>query len=373
MVLGIDVIKDDVETLSVKVALTGLTAGERYDVFRLQIRYLGKDDVGARMYERELPDRRGLWSVVSHRMGWAASAASHTFRDYECPKRPTQYFVCLSSAGGPHEWDFADGTYPVSRGVLDDDVVHFNQDIADLDLNAVPDVGHILLRSTAELAHYVEACVVDMDGPKYTARGTEHAVMGSQYPVYVADTREARRGTVTVQTRQLGQYNDLRRIVFPSSGRIRPVVIQGGGDATMLLDDMRILPLDVEVEQSTRMDPDMRYIHIDYVEIEPGPLVARSGDNDSLVSEPIADFTISDTTPAVGQWVTLTDTSTGLGDDWDWTIGGGNEGANWVGKFYTQGPHKVRWTSRGQKGIKLRFGGSGAGYHSRTQTVQVHA
>lgn len=370
--VAIDVVRDDLETLSVKVALTGLTAGTRYDVFRLQIRYLGKNDTGVRIYERELPDRRALWSVVSHRMGWQASAASHTFRDYECPKRPTQYYVCASSAGGPHEWDFSDGAYPVSRGVLDSEVIHFNQDIADAGLDAEPEVGHVLVRSTAELAHYAEACVVDMEGPKYTARGVEHSVMGSQYPVYVSDSREARRGTLTLMTRQLGQYNDLRRIVFPSSGRILPIVVQSGGDATMLLDDMRIIPLDVEVEQATRLDADRRYVHIDYVEIEPGPLIARSGDNDSLASEPQANFTISDATPAVGQWVTVTDTSTGLGDDWDWTIGGGQEGANWVGKFYTRGPHKVRWNSRGQKGIKLRFGGSGAGYHTRVKTVQVH-
>jgi len=372
MVLGIDVIKDDLETLSVKVALTGLTPGERYDVFRLQLRYLGKDDAGARRYERELPDRRGLWSVVSHRMGWQASFASHTFRDYECPKRPTQFYVCLSSAGGPHEWDFSNGAYPISTGAIDDEVVHFNQDIRDAGLEVIPDEGQVLIRSTNELALYVEGCVVDMDGPTYTARGQEHAVMGSQYPVYVADTREARRGTVTVMVRDLGQYNDLRRIVFPASGRIRPVVFQSGGDATMLLDDMRIIPLDVEIEQATQKDPDRRYIHIDYIEVEPGPLIHRSGDNDSLVSEPQADFTISDTTPGVGQWVTLTDASTGLGDDWEWTIGGGQEGTNWVGKFYTQGPHKVRWNQRGAKGIKLRFGGSGAGYHSRIKQVEVH-
>lgn len=370
MVVALDVVKDDVETLSVKVALTGLTTGTRYDVFRLQVRYLGKNDVGTRIYERELPDRRGLWSVVSHRMGWEAPAASATFRDYECPKRPTRYYVCASSAGGPHEWDFGDGPYPAgTRGILDTEVVHFNQDIADL--YPVPDEGHILVRSTNELGLYVEACVVDMDGPTYTARGTEHAVMGSQYPVYVADTREARRGTVTLMTRQLGQYNDLRRIVFPASGRIRPVVLNSGGDSTMLLDDMRIVPLDVEVEQATRLDADMRYIHIDFVEVEPGPLVARTGDNDTLVDEPQANFSISDTTPNVGQWVTLTDTSTGLGDDWEWSVGGGNQGANWVGKFYTAGPHKVRWNSRGRKGIKLRFGGSGAGYHTRTKTVEV--
>lgn len=371
MAIGIDVVRDDLETLSVKVALTGLTPGTRYDVFRLQVRYLGKDDAGTRVYNRELPDRRGLWSVVSHRMGWQASAASHTFRDYECPKRPTEYYVCTSAAGGPHEWDFSDGTYPVSRGVLDNEVIHFAQDIVDANLYAVPEEGHVLVRSTAELALYVESCVVEMQGPTYTARGTEHAVMGSQYPVYVADTREARRGTLTLMTRQLGQYNDLRRIVFPASGRIRPVVFQSGGDSTMLLDDMRIVPLDVEVEQATKQNPDLRYVHIDYVEVEPGPLIARSGDNDSLISEPQANFTISDTTPARGDWVTLTDTSTGLGDDWDWTVAGGNQGANWVGKFYRQGPHKVKWTTRGQKTIKLRFGGSGAGYHSRVKTVQV--
>lgn len=370
--VAIDVIKDDLETLSVKVALTGLTPGERYDVFRLQLRYLGKDDLGTRRYERELPDRRGLWSVVSHRQGWQASAASHTFRDYECPRRPTQFYVCLSSAGGPHEWNFADGPYPVSVGVLDSEVIHFNQDIADADLTREPEEGHVLVRSTAELALYAEACVVELEGPTYTARGIEHAVMGSQYPVYVSDSREARRGSMTLMTRQLGQYNDLRRIVFPASGLIRPVVVQSGGDATMLLDDMRIIPLDVEIEQATKSDPDKRYVHIDYIEVEPGPLIARSGDNDSLVSEPQADFTFSDSSPGVGQWITLTDASTGLGDDWEWTIGGGRQGDNWVGKFYTQGPHKIRWTSRGPHGVKLRFGGSGAGYHSRIKTVEVH-
>jgi hypothetical protein len=373
--VGISITKEDLETLFVQVHLTGLNPGTRYDVMRLQLRYLGKDDLGARRYERELPDRRALWSSVAHRVGWQAPATSANFRDFECPKRPTSYFVCASSAVGPHEWDFADGTYPVGHGVLDEEVVHFNQDIRDVDPTALdPSEGHILVRSVHELAHYAEACVVDLDGPTYTARASEFAVMGNQYPVIISDSREARRGTVTLKTSDLGQYNDLRRVVFPESGRIRPFVLNSGGDSALLLDDMRCIPLDVEVEQATKLNPDVRFIHIDYVEVDPSaPLIARSGDNDDLVGAPQADFTFSDPTPAAGQWITLTDTSTGLGDDWDWTIGGGGgEGSNWIGKFYTRGPHRVRWMGRGKAAVKLRFGGSGAGHHTRTKTVEVH-
>jgi hypothetical protein len=375
MAVGITITKDDVETLSVTVQLTGLTVGERYDVHRLQLRYLGKDDAETRIYERELPDRRALWSSVAHRVGWQATATTHTFRDFEAPTRPIQYFVVKSSLVSPYEFDFSAGNYPLSRGVLDDQVVHFNAEIEDISasLGAAPPVGHILVRSVDELSHYAECCLVEMDGPTYTARANEQAVMGNQYPVIIADTREARRGSVVLQTRNLGEYNALRRIVFPSSGRIRPFIMNSGGDSTLLLDDMRCIPLDVEVEQATQADADLRYVHIDYVEIDgSAPLIRRTGDNDALTDPPNANFSISDTTPAVGQWVTLTDTSTGQGDDWDWVIEQGKQTDNKVGKFYTQGPHKVRWRSRGRMTIKLRFGGSGEGYHTRSKTVTVH-
>src|SRR4051812_1412511 len=204
MAIGINITKDALETLFVQVQLTGLTVGERYDVMRLQLRYLGKDDVGTRIYNRELPDRRALWSSVAHRVGWEATASTHTFRDFEAPTRPIKYFVVLSSSVGPHEWDFGAGAYPTSRGVLDNQVIHFNQDKADLNLGEDPDEGHILIRSVSELAHYSECCLVEMDGPTYTARANEQAVLGSQYPVIIADTREARRGSITLMTHNLG-------------------------------------------------------------------------------------------------------------------------------------------------------------------------
>jgi hypothetical protein len=197
--------------------------------------------------------------------------------------------------------------------------------------------------------------------------------MGNQYPVLISDSREARRGSFTLMTRNLGQYNALRRVVFPESGRIRPFLVQSGGDAALLLDDMRCIPLDVEIEQATPENADMRYVHIDYVEVDnSAPLLRRIGDNDDLTDPPEAHFTISDTSPAVGQWVTLTDTSTGQGDTWEWVLERGQETDNKVGRFHTPGPHKVRWHIRGTKTIRLRFGGSGEGYHTRTRTVQVH-
>jgi len=174
-------------------------------------------------------------------------------------------------------------------------------------------------------------------------------------------------------TRNLGQYNDLRRVVFPESGAIRPFILNSGGDATLLLDDMRCVPLDVEVEQTTPENADLRYVKINYVEVDNSlPLVRRIGDNDDLVNPPEAAFTFSDASPARHQWISLTDTSTGQGDTWEWTIERGYETDNKIAKFYGPGPHRVRWAIRGKKTVKLRFGGSGAGFHTRTKTLQVH-
>lgn len=370
--VAITVIREDLETLFVRLQITGLQTDARYDLFRLQMRYEGDDpDTGLPEYSRELPDRRGLWFAVGHRMGWLPSATTVSVRDFECPRRPIKYFIVRSLAGGPHEWDFSDGRYPTSRGVLDDEIIHFNRDLREANLRVEPSDNHLLVRSTAELGLYVSCCVVEMDGPTYTARGQEHAVMGSQYPVYVADSREARRGRVTLLTRDLGDYNDLRRIVFPASGRIRPIIFNSNGDSTLLLDDMRVVPLDVRVEQALPADPDLRYVHIDYIEDDPStPLVQRIGDNEDLTVAPTADFSISDATPAVGQTITLTDTSTGQGDDWDWTLPKGTQIK--IGKVYRRGPLKVAWRSRGKKYVKLRFGGSGQGYHTRTKTIEVH-
>ena len=172
--------------------------------------------------------------------------------------------------------------------------------------------------------------------------------MGNQYPVIVSDTREARRGSVTLMTRNLGQYNALRRIVFPASGRIRPVLVQSGGDPALLLDDMRIIPLDVEVEQATQANADLRYVHHRLRRDRPVRAAGRPGRGQRHPGRARRTPTSPSPTPPPpsGQWVTLTDTSTGTGDDWEWTI----EAAaadNKVGKFYTAGPAQgpVRWAA----------------------------
>jgi hypothetical protein len=377
MAIGLTVVKETLETLFVQLNLSGLTPGTKYDLMRLQLRYLGEDDLGVPVYQRELPDRKALWSAVAHRVGWTAPAATATVRDYESPRRATQWFLVPSSAIGPYEYTTWATPYPVSRGVLAPTIVHFNYELQQAG-EGVPMKGGVTVRSTADLSKYVTACVVDLDELKYTARGTELAVMGSQYPIFVADTREARRGSIVLKVDDLGDYNDLRSIVFPSTGAIRPVIFNAGSEPTMLLDDMRVIPLDVTIEQATHSDPSLRYVRIDFVETDPSaPLTKRIGDNDDLINAPVANFTISDTTPASGEWITLTDTSTGQYDSWDWTISSAS--SNRVSKFYTKGPHKVRWTGRGKKVIKLRVygavvdaNGKTAGAHTRTKTITVH-
>lgn len=374
MVIAINVLQHDLERLLVKLEITGLAAGTAHDIYRLQLRSPGQDDAGNRLYEREIPDRRGLWSTLAHRVNWQPPSGTVQLRDFEPLRRPFSYFVCPSSVGGPQTWDFSNGPYPVSRGVLDDQVIHFNGQLADANLGEDPDIGEVLIRSTANLARYVEVCVGDVDGPTYTARGEEHAVIGSQYPVFIADTREARRGTFTVLVKDLNQYNQLRSICFPESGRIWPVIIHSSGDPTMLLDDLRCVPMDIEIEQVTKGNIDYRWVHLDYLEIDPNvPLVRRSGDNDYLdTNAPDANFTISDDTPNAGDWVTITDTSTGAGnDDWEWTFTP-HPASNPIGVFHTRGPHKVRYTNPGKKWIKLRVGSKDNGYDTITKTVQVH-
>jgi hypothetical protein len=337
------------------VTLTGLTPGTRYDVMRLQLRFTGDDDTGNPTYHRELPDRRKLWSSVAHRVGWPAPVAVVKFRDYEPLRRPFSYFVVPSAAVGPADYDWAnEGRYPLSRGVLDDQVVHFNR--AAFGGAAKPRPGEIMMRSTWELGLWTDACVYDFD-VGYQARGSELTVMKREDPMFIADTRESRRGTLTLMTDRLGQYHDLRRMLFPANGRIRPVTLNSGGDSTMMLDDMDIIPLDVTVEQATQSDPDLRFIHIDFIETDAtGVKLKRSGDNDNFTVEPVANFTLSDGSPSISQWLTLTDTSTGALDEWDWTLSHKSMD-NRIAKFSGQGPHKVRFGSYGKKIIKLRVNG----------------
>jgi hypothetical protein len=345
--------------------VTGLTAGTKYDVYRLQLRYMGDDDTGVPQYERELPDRRALWSALAHRVGWTAPTGGIAdFRDYESPLRPHSLFVVPSASGSPFDYDFSvSGPYPLTRGTLCATVVHFNRTLTP------QQHGLVMMRSTAELGLWVDTCVYDLD-VRYPARGSEMAVMGRQYPMYVADTREARRGTLTLSAQTLGDLYDIRRIVFPPDGTIRPVVLNSGADNTMLLDDLTLIPLDVQVQQATRANASIRWVLIDYVEVDPAsPLVQRAGDNDLLVTAPKANFTVSDTTPKRHQWITLTDTSTGQFDTWDWTVE--RAGSNPVSKFATQGPQTVMWTGKGTYRVTLRVYGSNAGASTKTVRITV--
>jgi hypothetical protein len=371
MVVALTVLKDDVSRLSVTLHLTGLVVGTRYDLMRLQVRYVGDNDLGVPVYDRELPDRAALWSTVAHRVSWQATATTADVTDYECPMRPTQWFIVESSLVGPAEyegWDKA--PYPVSRGVLSPTIVHFNREYADLMGAGAREQGHVLVRSTVELGKYVSCCVVDIDELKYVARGTELAVIGSQYPVFISDTREARRGSIILKVDTLGAYNDLRSIVFPPGGAVRPVIFNAGSEPTMLLDDMRVIPLDIGIEQVTHSDPSSRYVHIDFTETDPTvPLIFRTGDNDTLVSKPTANFTISDTTPARNQWITLTDTSSGSFDSYDWSVG--TTANNAMSKYYSKGPFRIAYKARGTFVVKLRVYGL-AGASTVTKTITVH-
>lgn len=360
----------DVEALMATISITGLTVGQRYDVFRIQKRLTTLNpDTGAPTYERELPDRPELWSSVAHRLGWTPAAASVVFRDYETPLRPTSWFVCPISVANPIEHDWTTGNYPVANGVLGTQVVHFQRD---LELLAQEPVGKgtVILRSTVDLASYVNLVVVSMEELKYTARGTEMQVLGRMFPVYVGDVREGRRGTMIFQTKDLATYNKVRGILFPADGRITPVIVNSAaGTPALLLDDMQIIPLDVSIEQPTSRNADLRFIRVDFVEIGGAPLPHRTGDNDDLTVAPTAGFTISDNTITRNTKATLTSTSTGQFDNYEWTISPKPD--NWtMGVSYVQGPHEVKWSVKGTKTVTLRVYGS-QGAHSKAQTITV--
>jgi len=369
MAVTITVDQADVEHLYVDVTLAGMTTGTRYDVYRMKLLRTFDPDTGEPIYERYSDDRRNLWSSVAHRVAWPARAPSFPFRDYEAPYAAFSYFVVESAKVGPFEYDWTDGPYPLERGVLDDTVIDFDWDYTQLMEAESEDVhgGDLLVRSTAELGKYVMVCLQDID-VKYQARGAELAVMGRQYPIYVADTREARRGTFVVFTKSVQQYRDLENILFPSNGVIRPVEIDSGPGATLLMDDMRLIPLDVGIEQATPADSDLRFISVDFLEVDPtAPLVARIGDNDELVSAPRASFTISDASPHPNETVTFTDTSTGQFDHWEWTFERGG-GGTW--RRTTQGPHKMAWANQRRFNVKLRVYGP-AGASTITRSIKV--
>ena len=356
------------------VTISGLTPGTRYDVLRRHMTYNGDDTDGTGLYSMPLPDRESNWSSVAHRVAWAAPNATVHFRDYEPPLTPFSYFIVESDLVGPPEWDFDDGDYPLGRGTLDDQIVHINYLLTH---SVNPDTGlieerhpSVVIRSTADLGLYVESCIFDFQDLKYQARGTEMSVMRQQYPVYVADTREARRGSIILAVNTLDQYDEVRNIVFPSNGRMRPIRLDVIGNRPLLLDNVKALPLDVSIEQATKNDPDLRYVTVDFIEI--GPMTAtdqRSGDNDDLVNRPQAAFALSDTTPAKEEQITLTDTSTGQYDHWRWSVERGSSNKNSV--FHGVGPHKLTWHSRGPHKVKLRVWGP-VGASVITRTVTVH-
>ena len=377
MALGMTVTKQSVDLWQVELTLTGLTVGVKYDLMRLRVHY-SRDEFGAPIYSRFLPDRRSYWTAVAHRVGWTATATSHKVRDYEAPGDAYQYFVVPTDSVGPYEYERTlwDTPYPLSRGFLSPTVIHFNHELT------YEVRGRILLRSTKGLAKALSLCVVDMDQTKYSARGTELAVMGNTYPVYVADVREARRGSIVFKVDSATEFHDLMEIVFPNTGAIWPVYLLNIGIDVplMLTSDAKVIPLDVTIEQSGFSNPDIRFVRVDYVEIDStAPISKRTGDNDDYINHPAAAFTISDATPAVGQWVTLTDTSTGQYDSWDWSVRGTEATVTAQGKYFTKGPHRVRWMKKGSYTVSLRVYGADidanghtAGASTRSIRVAVH-
>lgn len=364
MAVAIAVEKRALDYLTV-VTLSGLTIGTRYDVLRRRLRYIG-EEAGAPIYRID-PGRKQRWSTVAHRLGWQATAVSQRFRDFEPPLAPFAYYVVETTLGGPFDWDYDDGPYPMSRGVLDDETVHLSRD-----LNREHGTS-LVIRALHDPGRYVELCIVDVPETTYAARGTEFSIVHDQYPVFVTDTRDARRGSVTVLTRRMEDYEDMRDLVFPPNGRIRPVVFDTFDDRFVILDTMTVLPLDITVSPATPNDPGKQYVTVEFIESDPTrPTVKRVGDNDNLTDDPLATFTISDANPRVGDPVTFTDTSTGQIDEWHWAFERGNDKA-WDRDF-GPGPHVRRWQSAGVKTIKLRVippYGNGKANDVRQRTVTV--
>jgi hypothetical protein len=361
MALGITVTKKSPEHVTTLVHLTGLIPGTRYDVVRLHLKW-HLDTNGVPVYERRLPDLKEYWSAVQHRTSWEAPATTQDFSDYETPLTPVQYFIVKTDLTGPFEWDFKK-TYPVANGVLCPTVVHYYWSLRGTPADTP---GMVRIRSTAQASVWHDACVVAMDDIKYTARGTELAVMGNRYPVYVGDVREQRRGSIVVKCESLTELQHLQNIAFPTNGVIRPIIFNSISEPSVMINDMRVIPLDVTVEQATPTNAALRYVHIDFVEIDPtAPLYKKTAEN--IVSPADANFTISDTTPKVGQKIVVTDTSTGQYNGVHWFFPSAymglvstpeNPGANSAPfrESVQYGPHEIFYKKAGNFWIKLWVG-----------------
>ena len=180
MAINIATVKSDLEHLSVDIHLTGLNPNTHYDLLRLEMAHAGPDANGNPIYERQIPDRRKYWSAVAHRIGWAPATANPIVHDYECPRRPTKYFIVESALVGPTDFDFTDGNYPVARGFLDNAVVDFNYDLYHYD--AVPP-GDLIVRSTHELGKHAGGlhpgpATPGLQGPGQRVRGDGQPVPG---------------------------------------------------------------------------------------------------------------------------------------------------------------------------------------------------
>lgn len=366
MALGMTVTKKSAEHVTSIVTLTGLTVGSRYDVCRLEL-LRNLDPEGLPVYERQRPDKKVFWSAVQHRTSWKAPSATVTFNDYETPLLPVQYFVVPTDSIGPFEYDFTGTDYPVTRGYLCPTVVDYWWDLI-----GTPAIrqGLVRVRSTAKASVWHDACVVEMGDIKYTARGTELAVMGSQYPVFVGDRRDQRRGSIVLKCDSLAELYELQDIVFPTNGVIRPIIFDSASEPALMVSRMVVIPLDVTVEQATATNAELRYLRIDFVEIDPtAPLWKKTAEN--IVTPADAHFTISDTTPKVLQPITLTDTSTGQYNAWKWSFPFALTGRTdpppvipEVGfplfqpfpSSTKQGPHQIFFKKPGDYAIKLWVG-----------------
>lgn len=368
MAIGMTVTPKDAEHVTTKISLTGLTVGTKYDVVRLHLDY-HLNSAGVPVYERFLPDKREYWSAVQHRVSWTATTTTHNLNDYETPLQPVQYFLVETAQVGPFQHDFKTA-YPTSRGFLSPTVVHYWWSLRGTPADKP---GLVRIRSTATASVWHDACVVEMGDLKYTARGSELAVMGNQYPVFVGDVREQRRGSIVVKCSSLAEVLHLQNIVFPTSGVIRPIIFDSASEPSLIISRMVVVPLDVTIEQATTTDASLRYLHIDFVEIDPtAPLWRKTKEN--IVTPADAMFTIrangvisSPPTVRVKQSVVVTDTSTGQYDGWHWYFPGAYEGMVYTPENpgvpfrkarepRTQGPHEVYYLSPGKYPIKLWIG-----------------
>jgi hypothetical protein len=163
------------------------------------------------------------------------------------------------------------------------------------------------------------------------------------------DRRSSRRGVLTLSVGTRADVAKVRNIVTPPGGLVAPVWINASSSAGALVDDMVIIPLDVEWELASQEQPNQRFCMISFVEVDPTlAFTARTGDNDDLTAAPRASFTVSDATPQRGQRVTFTPTSTGQVTEWRWDFDGDPGYTS-----YGSGAAQSRvWTSTGRKRIR---------------------